>query len=212
MVPRDKVTAIDLNWDLPRVIDHAQKSGHSRLPVYEGDLDRIRGVLHIKQLVGVPDLDGARLRSLFRSPMFVSESLLIQDLLRQFKQRRLHLAIVVDDGGHTVGVVTLEDVLEQIVGLIFDETDRPPGHATAEAGVHHLEGQASLTLVEELFDVEFDEYDGVDSVGDLITRLAGQIPQPGSVIVCESVRFKVLAADDRRVIKVSAELIEMEED
>ncbi len=213
MVPRDRVTAIDLEWELSRVVAETTKSGHSRLPVYSGDLDQIRGVLHIKQLVGVRSEDREALRRLIRAPLFVSESLLIQDLLRQFKQRRLHLAIVVDDGGHTVGVVTLEDVLEQIVGQIFDETDRPSGQAiVAEVGVYHLEGQAPLIQVEELLDVEFDEYDGVDSVGDLITRLAGQIPLVGSVVVCESVRFKVLAADVKHVSRVSAERIDQEDD
>ena len=214
MVPRDRVTAIDLSWGIDRVVNEAHKSGHSRLPVYEDDLDRIKGVLHIKQLVATPGGPRAdAIAGLIRPPMFVSESLLVQDLLRRFKERRVHLAIVVDDGGHTVGVVTLEDVLEQIVGQIFDESDvAPHGMGGGESpGVHTLDGQTSLTRVEELFDVEFDEFEGVSSVGDLLTRLAGQMPMAGSVIVWDSIRFKVLAADDRRVIRVSVEQIEQEE-
>lgn len=213
MVPRDRLTAIDLTWDIERVVLTAHRSGHSRLPVYEGDLDEIKGVLHIKTLVGVPELDRTAIRRLMRTPIFVSESTLIADLLQHFRERRIHLAIVVDDGGHTVGVVTLEDVLEQIVGQIFDETDKAPISGVTEvAGIHFLDGQASLRRVEEKLDVEFDEFDGVDSVGDLLTQLAGQMPIRGSVFVYEGIRFKVLSSDDKRVIRVSVERIDDDDD
>jgi CBS domain containing-hemolysin-like protein len=107
-------------------------------------------------------------------------------------------------------VVTLEDVLEQIVGKIFDESDHAPSFVSEAVGVHFMDGTASLRQVEELFDVDFEEYEGVNSVGDLISQLAGQIPIAGSVVVCEGVRFKVLAANDRRVIRVSVELVDIE--
>lgn len=212
MVPRDRVTAIDLEWNLERVMQAARDSGHSRLPVYEGDLDHIQGTLHIKQLVGVQGPDRAAVRRLMRRPLFVAESLLIADLLHRFKEQRVHLAVVVDDGGHTVGVVTLEDVLEQIVGKIFDESDRAPNLHTERHGVSYLEGTASLRVIEEAFDIEFDEFDGVDSIGDLLTQLAGQIPIAGSVVIYEGVRFKVLAANDRRVIRVAVDRVEVESD
>ncbi|MEM9460259.1 MAG: hemolysin family protein [Myxococcota bacterium] len=213
MVPQDKVTAIDLSWDIARVIERAHKSGHSRLPVFEDDLDRIKGVLHIKQLVGLRHPGRADIKRVMRPPMFVSESLLIQDLLQRFREQRVHMAIVVDDGGHTVGVVTLEDVLEQIVGQIFDESDRPPTTGVMEhAGIVYLDGQTSLRRVEEKFGVEYEELEGVDSVGDLLTQLAGQMPTTGSVFVYEGIRFKVLAANDRKVIRVSAEIIEIDSD
>lgn len=212
MVPESRVTAVDIEWELDRIINTAHDSGHSRMPVYEGTLDKIIGVLHIKQLVGLRDR-GIQIRRVMRKPaMFVSESLLIQDLLQRFREQRVHLAIVVDDGGHTVGVVTLEDVLEQIVGQIFDETDHAPLSATEHAGVMFTDGQAPLTNVEEKLAVEFEEHEGVDSVGDLLTQLAGQMPTRGSVFVYEGVRFKVLAANERRVIRVSAEVIDVDDD
>ncbi len=209
MVTQDRVTAIDLSWDIARVVERAHKSGHSRMPVYEGDLDRITGVLHIKQLIGLRQPERSDIQRVMRPPLFVSESLLIQDLLQRFREQRVHLAIVVDDGGHTVGVVTLEDVLEQIVGQIFDESDRAPT-VVEHAGIVYLDGQTSLRQVEEKFGVEYEELEGVDSVGDLLAQLAGQMPTTGSVFVYEGVRFKVLAANARRVIRVSAELIEIE--
>ena len=212
MVPEDQVTYVELDWPLARIIEVARRSGHSRLPVCVGGLDHVRGILHIKSLVGIDPDEPTDLVRLLRAPLFVSESLFIDDLLRQFKERRMHLAIVVDDGGHTVGVVTLEDVLEQIVGQIFDESDRASGAIVLpEAGVHFVSGQASLSKIEEMFDTTFDEYDGVDSVGDLLTQLAGQIPAPGSVVVAENLRFKVLAADDRHVIRVRVERIDSDD-
>jgi CBS domain containing-hemolysin-like protein len=212
MVPRDRVTAVDLNWDVERVLEVAQASGHSRLPAYEDTLDQVKGVLHIKQLLGREKPAREILSKIMRAPMFVSESLHISDLLQNFKERRVHLAIVVDDGGHTVGVVTLEDVLEQIVGQIFDETDvTPVGIVMDNAlGVHYLDGQASLRRVEELLKIELEEIEAVHSVGDLLTQLAGQMPIAGSVFVYENVRFKVLAANEKRVIRVAVEMVDVD--
>ncbi|MCA9689627.1 MAG: HlyC/CorC family transporter, partial [Myxococcales bacterium] len=110
MVPEDKVTAVDLAWDVKQIREVATRSGHSRLPVYQGSVDNIRGILHIKQLVGLDDRGSVA--SILRPPVFVSESLRLHDVLRRFKEQRVHLGIVVDDAGDTVGVVTLEDVLE----------------------------------------------------------------------------------------------------
>lgn len=212
MVPRGRVTAIDLAWNVDRIIEVAHASGHSRMPAYEGDLDRIKGVLHIKQLVGSEDRSHEAVARLTRTPLFVSESLMISDLLERFKERRVHLAIVVDDGGHTVGVVTLEDVLEQIVGHIFDESDHAPTQQPDALGIHYFDGQTSLRKLEDAFSVEFEEEEGVSSVGDLLTQLAGQMPIAGSLFVVEGLRFKILAADDRRVLRVSVEQVEIDDD
>ena len=212
MVPRDRVTAIDLAWSVERIIDVAHASGHSRMPAFEGDLDRIKGVLHIKQLVGSPERTPEAVTRLTRTPLFVSESLMISDLLERFKERRVHLAIVVDDGGHTVGVVTLEDVLEQIVGHIFDESDHAPQQAHDGLGIHYFDGQTSLRKLEDAFSVEFEEVEGVSSVGDLLTQLAGQMPMAGSLFVVEGLRMKVLAADDRRVLRLSVEQVAIDDD
>ena len=116
----------------------------------------------------------------------------------------MHLAIVVDDAGDTVGVVNLEDVLEQIVGQIFDETDRAPfpGVAAEQGGAHLVDGQESLRRIEELIGVDLPELEGVGSVGDLLTHLGGQIPTTGSVFLWEGLRFRVLEADARHLVRV----------
>jgi len=212
LIPVDKVTAVDLSWGVKQVSQVAGRSGHSRLPVYEGNIDNVKGILHIKQLVGLGEDESVA--RILRPPVFISESLRLHDLLQRFKEQRVHLGIVVDDAGDTVGVVTLEDVLEQIVGQIFDETDRAPlQNDSNEGGLFFFEGQDSLTRVEEQMAIGevAEEMEGVDSIGDLLTRLAGQIPVAGSVFVWERLRFKVLAADARHVIRVSVERIETAE-
>ncbi len=202
MIPESRVTAVNLAWDVRQVREVAVRSGHSRFPVYDGSLIKnVRGVLHIKQMVGLADSDS--IARVVRPPVFISQSMRLHDLLQRFKDQRVHLAIVVDDAGDTVGVVTLEDVLEQIVGQIFDETDRAPFPTVAdEAGAHLVDGQDSLSHIEELLGVDLPEVEGAGSVGDLLTHLAGQIPGAGSVFLWEGLRFRVLEADARHVIRV----------
>lgn len=205
MIPESRVTAVNLAWSVAQVREVAIRSGHSRLPVYEGQLNNIKGVLHIKQLVGLAETEP--LTRVLRPPVFISQTMRLHDLLQRFKEQRVHLAIVVDDAGDAVGIVTLEDVLEQIVGQIFDETDRAPLTPTTElGGAVIVDGQDSLTRLEERLGVDVPDLEGVISVGDLLTNLAGQIPIAGSVFVWEGLRFKVLEADARHVIRVRAEL------
>ncbi len=211
MVPSDRVTAVNIAWHVDRIREIAMRSGHSRMPVFDGDINNIVGILHIKQLVGEPD--SGTVERITRSPVFISESLRLHDLLQRFREQRVHLAIVVDDSGDTAGVVTLEDVLEQIVGQIFDESDRAPISGHEQPGLAHFDGQDTLTTVEERLGVEIEEeIEGVVSIGDLLTHLAGQIPIASSVFVWEGLRFKVLAADARHVIRVSVEQVEVEID
>lgn len=204
MIPESRVTAVNLAWSVAQVREVAIRSGHSRLPVYEGRLNNVRGVLHIKQLVGLADAES--LHRVIRPPVFISQTMRLHDLLQRFKEQRVHLAIVVDDAGDAVGIVTLEDVLEQIVGQIFDESDRAPLTPIPELhGATIVDGQDSLTRVEEQIGVDLPDLEGVISVGDLLTYLAGQIPIAGSIFVWEGMRFKVLEADARHVIRVRVE-------
>ena len=221
MVPISRVTMLEEGSTLSQIRRVARESGHSRFPVYAGgSRDDIRGVLHIKQLVGggFPEDGPVRLAgSLSRDPLFVSESMLVLDLLRRFKEQRLHLAVVVDDAGKTVGVVTLEDVLEQIVGQIFDETDAtpPPMLVPGQGASNLFDGQDSIETVRQRFNLDEDFLDGVDgveSVGDYLTRLAGEIPSAGSVFVAHEVRFKVLSGDERHINVVRVETVDAGED
>jgi CBS domain containing-hemolysin-like protein len=211
MIPENRVTAVNIAWDVRQVREVALRSGHSRFPVYEGSLMKnVRGVLHIKQMVALHETDS--IARVVRPPVFISQSMRLHDLLQRFKDQRVHLAIVVDDAGDTVGVVTLEDVLEQIVGQIFDETDRAPFPTVADqAGAHVVDGQVSLSRVEELLAIDLPEVEGAGSVGDLLTHLAGQIPVAGSVFFWEGLRFRVLEADARHVVRVRVDRPSSEE-
>ncbi|MBZ5714458.1 hemolysin family protein [Nannocystis pusilla] len=204
MIPANRITAVNLGWTVAQVREVALRSGHSRLPVYEGQPSNIKGVLHIKQLVDLAE--GERVARVVRQPVFVSLTMRLHDLLQRFKEQRVHLAIVVDDAGDAVGIVSLEDVLEQIVGQIFDESDRAPLTPVPDvSGAVIVDGQDSLTRVEERLHVELPDLEGVISVGDLLTYLAGQIPIAGSVFVWEGLRFVVLEADARHVIRIRVE-------
>ena len=202
MIPEDRVTAVNVAWDVRQVREVALRTGHSRFPVYEGSLMKnVRGVLHIKQMVALNETDS--IARVIRPPVFISQSMRLHDLLQRFKDQRVHLAIVVDDAGDTVGVVTLEDVLEQIVGQIFDETDRAPFPTVSDqAGAYLVDGQDSLSRIEELLAIDLPEIEGAGSVGDLLTHLAGQIPVAGSVFFWEGLRFRVVEADARHVVRV----------
>jgi len=204
MIPADRICAVNYAWTVAQVREVALRSGHSRLPVYEGQPGNIKGMLHIKQLVDLADAE--RVARVVRQPVFVSLTMRLHDLLQRFKEQRVHLAIVVDDAGDAVGIVSLEDVLEQIVGQIFDESDRAPLTPVPDvSGAVMVDGQDSLTRVEERLHVELPDVEGVISVGDLLTYLAGQIPIAGSVFVWEGLRFGVLEADARHVIRVRVE-------
>jgi len=173
-------------------------------------MKNVRGVLHIKQMVALHETDS--IARVVRPPLFISQSMRLHDLLQRFKDQRGHLAIVVDDAGDTVGVVTLEDVLEQIVGQIFDETDRAPfPSVTDQAGAHVIDGQVSLSRVEELLAIDLPEVEGAGSVGDLLTHLGGQIPVAGSVFFWEGLRFRVTEADARHVVRVRVDRPSSEE-
>lgn len=204
MIPASRVNAVNVAWTAAQVRVVALRSGHSRMPVYEGQPHNIIGVMHIKQLVELAETE--RLTRVLRAPVFISQTMRLHDLLQRFKQERVHLAVVVDDAGDAVGIVTLEDVLEQIVGQIFDESDRAPLTPVPDvSGAIMVEGQDSLTRVEERLHVELPDVEGVISVGDLLTHLAGQIPIAGSVFVWEGLRFGILEADVRHVIRVRVE-------
>lgn len=211
MIPENRVTAVNIAWDVRQVREVALRSGHSRFPVYEGSLMKnVRGVLHIKQMVALHETDS--IARVVRPPVFISQSMRLHDLLQRFKDQRVHLAIVVDDAGDTVGVVTLEDVLEQIVGQIFDETDRAPFPTLADqAGAHVVDGQVSLSRIEELLAIDLPEVEAAGSVGDLLTHLGGQIPVAGSVFFWEGLRFRVLEADARHVVRVRVDRPSSEE-
>jgi CBS domain containing-hemolysin-like protein len=204
MVPRTSMAAISVEASVRETIDAIIACGHSRIPVYDGTLDNIIGLLYAKDLLkswGMED-SGIHLRDLVRQPFFTPETKTLELLLQEFKKKKVHLAIVVDEYGGTSGLVTIEDLLEQIVGDIQDEYDmeeelytrNPDGSLTTDA-------RLPIEELEEQFQLEI-ERDKFDTVGGLVVHLADGIPTAGTVITGEGLAIEILDADPRKVKRV----------
>jgi CBS domain containing-hemolysin-like protein len=204
MVPRTEMAAISVDASIRETIDAIIACGHSRIPVYDGALDNIVGLLYAKDLLkswGTSDSQ-IQLCSLMRQPFFTPESKTLGHLLQEFKKKKVHLAIVVDEYGGTSGLVTIEDLLEQIVGDIQDEYDmeedlytrNPDGSLTTDA-------RLPIEELEEQFELEI-ERDKFDTVGGLVVHLADGIPVAGEIVSGHGLELEILDADPRKVKRV----------
>lgn len=211
MTPRTEMVAVantNSYRDLLRVFAETHRS---RIPVYEETVDRIVGVVHVKNVVK-HGLKGSEppLSELARPCLVVPENKPLGALLRDFQRQHQQMAIVVDEYGGTSGLVTLEDILEEIVGEIEDELDprQPPDWQPLSPGVYRMQGRAPIEVLDELFGVEVDEED-VDTVGGLVFSIHGTVPEPGIEVRDESHRlvFTVEAMDERRVESVTVRRI-----
>ncbi len=206
MIPRVAMAGAPIDASLDALAERFVETGYSRLPLYENDLDQIAGVLHIRDLLAALRTDPRRAaRDLARPPYLVPETKPLNELLREFQARGLEMAIVVDEHGGTAGLVTMEDLLERIVGEIADEADEPPlDKERLAGGAWRLAGTARLAELEEIFGVEVGEAP-FETVGGLIATSLGFIPRGGEVVEAFGLRFTVEAADGRRVLRARAE-------
>jgi CBS domain containing-hemolysin-like protein len=209
MVPRTQVVALEFETSIDEVLASIMESGHSRYPVYRGHIDHVEGVLYAKDLFqllqSTSDASTISLASVVRKPVFfAAESQKIGVLLREMQRRRSHLAVVVDEFGGAAGIVTLEDIVEEIVGEIQDEHDeeaplvyeRAPGHYFVDASI------SVYDLEEHLGESICDDKGDFDSLGGLLVHLAGQVPVIGETLRAGPYRVVVLDADERRVRRV----------
>jgi CBS domain containing-hemolysin-like protein len=195
---------------MEEAIDKVVDEGHSRVPVYEETIDEIVGILYAKDLL--PFLEGSAgeppaLRTLLRTPVFVPESMSVDDLLHEFQRRKVHLAIVLDEYGGTAGLVTIEDLLEEIVGEIQDEYDvEEPLIVKLSEDEARIDGRADVDDLAELFDVTLALEDEAefDTVGGLIYHRIGGVPKPGDQVAVDGLTLTVETTDGRRVGKVLA--------
>ena len=191
--PRMDLLDIDAPYDelLHTVIDTA----HSRFPVYEGQRDNVIGILMAKDLLKLQRAPELNLRTLLRPAVFVPESKNLNELLRDFRSNRNHLAIVIDEFGQTAGLITIEDVLEEIVGEIedeFDDRDRPDSAIyTLADGSHRVAGDATISAVNEAFGVQFPQ-DEFDTIGGFVAHEHGRVPRRGEVVDIAPLRFTVM--------------------
>ena len=209
MVPRIDITAVPTTTSVDEAIDVIVQAGHSRIPVYEETIDNIGGILYAKDLLPHLKAGGDRpeLRTLLRPPLFVPESMSVDDLLHEFQRRKVHIAIVLDEYGGTAGLVTIEDLLEEIVGEIQDEYDvEEPMVERVSDSEARLDGRASIDDLLELFDLTLDEEEReeYDTVGGLVYHRIGGVPHVGDAVHLGRVSLTVESTDGRRVGKVLA--------
>ena len=210
MVPRIAIIALPAAASVDEAIELIVGEGHSRVPVYETSVDEVVGILYAKDLLPflMSDVtDRPSLRSLLRTPVFVPESLSIDDLLHEFQRRKVHMAIVLDEYGGTAGLVTIEDLLEEIVGEIQDEYDvEEPLVEMIDENRARVDGRAAVEDLLEIWDlrIELEDEDEYDTVGGLVYHRVGGIPQPGDEVRLEGLRLTVESTDGRRVAKVLA--------
>jgi putative hemolysin len=207
MTPRVDMVVADGAATLRRVLELHSEHGYSRVPVYEESPDNIVGVAHTADVLGhLEALDHTTIHALMRPTFFVPEGMRINDLLRNMRERKSHMAVVVDEFGGTAGLVTLEDALEEIVGEIYDETDEEgaPMIETLSDGVYLMDASLTVGEVEERIGMELDEDDEgeFDTLAGFVTNHFGYIPEPGEHFEFGGWEFSVEAADQRRVTRV----------
>ena len=203
MVPRAQMDVVDINDPLDEIVSFVTKTAHSRFPVVDGGRDNVIGVLLAKDLLKVLAEDARDIRGLLRPAVFVPESKRLNVLLRDFRLNRNHIAMAVDEYGGVAGLITIEDVLEQIVGDIEDEHDIDEDEdnivaSPSEPGVFRVKAITTLEQFNEAFEVALSDHQ-VDTIGGYVTDHLGRVPHRGEVIDIAPFRFEIQRADARTV-------------
>ncbi len=213
MCARVDVEAVEANTSFQELLDVLTQSNYSRIPVYEENFDKVVGVIHTKDIIEHFDKDhNFDWRTLLRTPFFIPENKKIDDLFNEFQTRRTHMAIVVDEYGGTSGIVTLEDVLEEIVGEINDEFDEPEdlGYSKISEGVYLFEGRTSINDLCRVLGVDSKYFDerrsGAETIAGLILVLNGHIPKKNTNIPYMGYTFTIVSSSERRIetVRVTA--------
>ncbi len=208
MIPRRRVSSIEASTPLADVLEHVRKDGHSRYPVYRESLDNVVGLLYVKDLfevVGAGKLAETKLEELIRKPvLFIAETQSALSMLREMRVKRLHLAIVTDEFGGTGGIVTLEDIIEEIVGEIRDEYDTEDVVQIQKLAEGRFVADAAIPLVDLEIHLgrKLPEDTAFESLGGLIIHRAGRVPEVGAMVSLDGYDLIVREADETRIVKV----------
>jgi len=210
MTPRPDVVAIRASATLEEFRDLVIETKYSRLPVYEKSLDDIVGIVMSRDMLEVPDSEAGHrsVRELMRPALFIPETKFGSELLKEMQRKNQQMAIVIDEYGLMAGIVTVEDLVEEIVGEIGEEDRRPaPDVIRESAGSLVMRGSVPVEKIGELFGIQLadsPEHSGATTVAGLLNSVAGHVPRPGEVIETEGLRFEVLEANQRKVLRVRA--------
>jgi magnesium and cobalt transporter len=200
MVPRSQMDMVDVGEPVEAWIGHVIEAAHSRFPVFEGNRDHVIGILLAKDLLRHYTEPGFDLRSMLRPAVFIPESKPLNVLLRDFRSNRNHMAIVVDEYGGVAGLITIEDVLEQIVGDIEDEydLDEAADNIIAEGDRFRVRALTEISTFNDAFGTTFSDVE-FDTIGGLVTHHIGRVPKRGEAMEIDGLRLEVLRADARQV-------------
>ncbi|MCD6151153.1 MAG: HlyC/CorC family transporter [Deltaproteobacteria bacterium] len=209
MIPRTDFIAINADSPLQEIIPTINERGFSRYPVFEDNLDNIIGILYAKDMLKYlqEDLDKITARQIIRPVYFIPETKKIQELLHEMRKKGIHIAVAVDEYGGTSGLVTLSDLVEEIIGEIYEEDTDPKADEVKnilpqEDGSYLVAGKTEIEELEDLFNIEVDNRGKFESIGGLVIYLFSKIPAVGEIITYKDISIKVTDADERRVKKV----------
>jgi len=213
MTPRTDIFALRFDTPFEQACARIVEAGHSRVPIYQGDLDTIIGVLYAKDLLRHVSDPEVSLRDLMRKPYFVPETKLLDDLLKTFKASKVHVAIVLDEYGGTAGLVSIEDVLEEIVGDIADEYDpaEPALMRRVDATSAEVDGRMYIDDLNDAMQFEIPEDEDYDTVAGFVFSEMGYIPTVGETLEAQGARFTILDADERKINSLRVEILSTDE-
>jgi putative hemolysin len=213
MKPRTEVSGIDISTDAQELLTTIVGWSYSRIPVYEDTFDQVKGILYVKDLLPhIHKKTNFNWQNLLKQPFYVPEHKKIDDLLQEFQDKRVHMAIVVDEYGGTKGIVTMEDILEEVFGEIKDEFDEVDEISFTKIDdlTYHFEGKTPLLELCKILNFNNDYFEKVrgdaDTIGGLLMEIEGKIPNKGTKIILDYLSFTVIAADTRRIKRVQLEL------
>lgn len=210
MTHRTDLAAIEKTSPITEVLALAMDEGFSRIPVYDDSIDNIVGILYVKDLlslVGKKDFDTKQIADFMHPAIYVPETARCETMLKEFKEKKTHMAIVVDEYGGTAGIVTMEDLIESILGNIQDEYDQEEEEIKKlDATTYSLDGTMDIEDVAELFEIEIPSDEDIDTLGGLIVDTLGRIPHDGETpsVIIQNIEFTVLLVEDLRIVRVKA--------
>lgn len=215
MIPRTDIVCAEIEDRIEDVAELIIAHGHTRIPIYKDNKDNIVGIVHAKDLLQFvlhpTPSPRNRLEEILREPLFIPETKNVMEMLQEFQSRKNHLAIALDEYGGTSGMLTFEDVLEEIVGDIEDEYDapRPDDIQVQGDGGYLISGRTELTELRENLVVDLDS-DQVDTIGGYLSQLAGRVPRKGDVFDIQDFRFRIKDADQKKVRWIDVQPLETE--
>jgi CBS domain containing-hemolysin-like protein len=203
MTPRPNIFAVPDTTSIETFTAMLRDKPHSRVPVFSASIDHIKGMVLAHDLIQIPDDQAptTTVAKLVRPVLFVPETKMTSQLLREMQKDNIHMAVVIDEYGSVAGLVTMEDLVEEIVGEIRDEHEQAQDIVREGDSAYVMQGTVDVGRLRDLFDVRLDEHDTA-TVGGLVSAIAGRIPQPGEVIEEDGLRFEILESTDRKVEKV----------